>query len=268
MRNFLYLDTDFLTSFVAQIEKGITDETHLEELRFDQQEQSEPEIVISPKLEADIKILMAKLRAEVETSVKINPLKETSAKTLRSIEIKKRNDEIFDIFERYIQEKKICRKKSTINIGNYLDDTYTLNFINFTRIEALFEESLRDAYTCYSEADHFSFENFNSIRKNLTTLKTTIPHDTFLCGENIFIPIIDDYLRANKEQIGFSFEQTVKVVGRVKKRVGFSSSSQPNITKTLNEIQHMSFKILQKLGFLKSTSSTKLYIIYPIAIYL
>jgi len=261
MRNFLYLDVDFLTSFIAQIENGLIEEMHVEEAESEQQEKSKLELSFKPKVKATTLFV----EGELTGIFKNNPAKMTFGNANKNIYLKRRNDEIFNVFLDYMLCKKAFKDKENIQIGNYLKDEYCLNFVSFTRIESLFhDELIKNSY--YSSEDILSFQTLDSLKKNLEILKTTIPHDTFLSGENIFIPIIEEHLRGNKEQIGFSFENNVTVVGRVKKQIGLTSDDQTNMTKALNEIQNTTFTTLQRLGFLDSAHS-KPYIIFPIAVF-
>jgi len=269
-----------LTSFTAQINKGLTDETQIEEANSEQKEKGKAGITLTPKFEGDFGVKkFINLHGEVTGEIKTNPFKRISTENFRSIIIKKRNDEIFNDFEKYIIQKRLRKNKDTIQVGKYLYSSYKLNFINFTRIESLFDERLRESYIFHSEKNlntienfrsdknNFTLEKFHSVRNNLSFLRTIIPYDTFLCGDNIFIPVKDEFLRGDKEQIGFSFEETATVVGRVKKLIDLDGNNQPRIIKTLNEINNISFNLLTELGFMTIPDTKKLYIIYPIAIF-
>jgi len=238
MRNFLYLDTDFLTSFIAQIENGLVDETHTEMSDSNQREKSRFGISLG------LKFALFNKRPSIRTLIKAS--KTTSTK--------KRHDDIFNIFDFYMDKKKLYQDKENIELGSYLKAPYNLNFINFTRIETLFNKKLRQTYAHYSNEEDFSFESFYTIRKNLSFLKTTTPYNTFLCGENIFIPIIDEFLRGDETQIGFSFEGSVTVIGQVKKVAGSISENQVDVVKKLNAMQNVSFSVLKKLGFVNRTA--------------
>ena len=74
-------------------------------------------------------------------------------------------------------------------------------------------------------------------------------------------------MRGKVHQIGFSFERKATVVGRVKKLINFNPQNQETLIKTLNEIQNITFRLLDKLGFVKIPPTNELFVIYPIAIF-
>ncbi|MDR0883963.1 MAG: hypothetical protein LBN05_05110 [Oscillospiraceae bacterium] len=268
MKDFLYLDSDYLASFIAQIDNGLVEETREEQSGSEQHEKGKAEISFNPSVKATMGFKkITEIEGELGAGFKSAPSRRTFETSSKSIYIKRRNDEIFNIFEAYFIENGLYRTKGNIAVGSYFRDICSLSFINFTRIESLFGEDLRDTYSHYSKASTFSFEAFELIRKKLNFLKTTIPHDIFLCGENIFIPIKEEFLRGNKEKIGFSFEKSATVVGRVKKLVDSTSKNQASIIRVLDEIQHITFNMLNELGFIALSPSKELYIIYPIAIF-
>ena len=268
MRDFLYLNEDFLKSFVAQTGR-LVEEIRREKSESKKNEKGKAKFSFSSLLGGNAGInKIAKVEAEVGLNIENTPSKFSDENISKSIYIQKRNDEIFNAFEAYINEKKLYQTKDAIKVGGYLKATYDLNFINFTRIDRLFNKELWKTYIAHSDESHFPQDNLNSIRDNLSFLRTVIPHDTFLCGENIVIPIDNElFLRGNVHQIGFSFEKKATVVGRVKKLIDFSPQNQEALIKTLNEIQNITFKLMDKLGFVKISPSNKLFVIYPIAIF-
>lgn len=269
MRNFLYLNEDFLTSFVAQTDKGLIDETHNEEFESKQNEKGNTSISFDSSIGGNTGIKkIANVAAELGLKYNNAPSKYSYEKTSKSIYIKKRNDEIFNEFESYIEKEMKYQTKDTIKVGGYLKDTYDLNFINFTRIESLFNEDLWNAYIRLSDEKKFPINSLNSIKNNLSFLRAIIPYDTFLCGENLILPIDNElFLRGNVHQIGFSFEKNATIVGRVKKLIDFNPKNKESLIKTLNEIQNTTFKLMDELGFVKIPEIEKLFIISPIAIF-
>jgi len=275
MRNFLYLNEEFLTSFVAQTTKGRIEETREEEIESEQKEKNSPEVELTGSIKGSTGFsILGSAEAELDLDVKSATSKRSSDNTSKTIYVKRRHDDIFNDFEFYIEKKMPYREnmpyqtKGAIEVGGYLKDKYKLNFMNFDRIESLFSEELWDTYISHSDKSKFPFDDLTSIRKNLSLLRATIPHNTFLCGENIVIPIDNEsFLRGKVQQIGFSFETEAVVVGRVKKLIDCKPQNQTKLTKTLNEIQCVTFDLMKELGFVEIPEPEGLYVIYPIAIF-
>ena len=264
MRDFFYLNKDFLTSFAAQTGKGL--ESSREETKFNREEKGNPKFSIKPTIDVGTKKAIH-ANAKLEASLESASLTCTEENTSKTIYTKKIHDELFNEFKSSVK----FRKKNDIEEGVYLEDRYELNFINFARITSLFDDKLWERYielSGESGESKFPRENLKGIRNNLSFLREIIPYDTFLCGEDIFVPIDDsDLLRGKLNQIGFSFGKEVTVVGRVKKLMDFNPQNPEKLVNTLNEIQVVAFRLMHDLGFIKIPKIEKVYIINPIAIF-
>ena len=194
--------------------------------------------------------------------------------------IKKRHDDTFIHFEKYLDEHSLAVKKENLTARSYISDDVFLNYVCFSRIEDLFSEDFRkifDSKMNNNDPVMFSFERFENIRKNINLLRTAIPHDAFLCGNSMFIPINEDFLRVDKKKLGFQFERQVNIIGHITKKIDHSEPN-PLIIKTLDKIQKFAFSMLGEYGFISSVKegehnkeegldTTGLYIVSPIVVY-
>jgi len=260
MRDFLYLNQDFLTTFADQTGKGLAQSR--EETESEQDERGNAGLSLDTSVGGKIGSQIV-ASAEAKAGARIeNARRKRSHENMSKITyVKQRPDDIFNDFESYIGKE--FQTKGAIEVGGYINRKYKLNFINFARIESLFNEELWKDYKFPSNDS-----NLESIRNSLPFLKVAIPYNTFLCGENIIVPIENElFLRGKAHQIGFSFETEATVVGRVKKKIDFKPQDQTKLTETLNEIQNMAFDLMHDLGFVEIPEEKELYIIYPIAIF-
>jgi len=231
MKNFLYYDRDFLNLFIAQKDDGFTEIT------------------------------------EAEASY-LNAL-DIEQERIKDIITKKQSNNIFNHFEKYIKDDKTddsskARKKDEIIIGCYLNDNVLMSFFCFSHIENLLSNEYRRTYKSET-LNNKTFKNLGKIQKNFDFLKAAIPYDVFLCGENLFIPLNEKYLRVDKNKIWFSFEREIKIVGRVNKLAHENNVENSQIIQTLNEMQNIAFSMLLDLGFIKSKNP---FIVTPIAVYI
>ncbi|MCL2106733.1 MAG: hypothetical protein FWH26_06730 [Oscillospiraceae bacterium] len=260
MRDFLYLNEAFLTIFADQTGKGLAKSQ--EEIESEQNEKGNAGLSLDASAGGNIGSTIAG-GVEVKAGTTIeNARRKRSHENMSKITyVKQRPDDIFNDFESYIGKE--YQNKKALKVGGYVRAEYDLNFINFDRIESLFSEKLWKEYTFPSNGS-----SLESIRRNLPFLKVAIPYKTFLCGENIIVPIENElFLRGEAHQIGFSFEKKATVVGRVKKLIDFKPQNQTKLTETLNEIQNMTFNLMNELGFVEISKNKKLFIVYPIAIF-
>jgi hypothetical protein len=134
---------------------------------------------------------------------------------------------------------------------SYLSDNVSLSFFCFSRIESLLSKEYRWVYESRDkdrlkieneEAEYVNpFEVLGQMRESFDFLKTAIPYDVFLYGEDLFIPINENHLRGDKNKIGFSFERKMNIVGRVNKRIQEKYEEKHLIIQTLNKMQNVVF---------------------------
>jgi len=261
MRNFIYLNEDFLTTFAEQTGKGLPKSR--EEIETHKNESGTLEISATPSFKAGVtKVAEVAVKSDIKYSTPKSS-RETTSKNFYEANY----NGIFNDFESYIENE--FQEKDTIEIGGYIKGKYKLYFMNFDRIESLFDEGLCEADNSHSDEGKFSRENLKAIKDNLPMLRTRFVHGTYLFGENIVVPIDnEDFLRGKTHQMGFSFGKEATVVGRVKKLLDFDSKNQELLVDKLNEYQDETFLLMEEWGFIKIPESKKLFVIEPIAIFI
>lgn len=288
MKNFIYLNMDFLESFMAQNNDGFPEQEELEE-NHSHTETEEDEVAKKiTKLIGEIgtgngnqdsvsipsnilntllsSVLNVKLNGEKTVEIKEPTYSKEDVEAFRNVVIKKHKDDMYNEFYRYIKEEKLLVQESKLEIGKYISIMNDFFYFDFSRILNLYKEEYRQLYANNSSIDFdFSFENFETTRNKVSFLKEILPFDAFLHRENLLVLIDKKWLRVKRKHIGYKFQGEIHVVGRIDKFVGIhNDKSELGVIDTLNKIQEVSLSMLYELGLLVSK---EVYLITPITIY-
>lgn len=288
MKNFIYLNMDFLESFMAQNNDGFPEQEELEE-NHSHTETEEDEVAKKiTKLIGEIgtgtgnqdsvsipsnilnmllsSVLNVKLNGEKTVEIKEPAYSKEDVEAFRNVVIKKHKDDMYNEFYRYIKEEKLLVQESELEIGKYISIMNDFFYFDFSRILNLYKEEYRQLYANNNSIDFdFSFENFKKTREKISFLKEMLPFDAFLHRGNLLVLIDKKWLRIKKKHIGYKFQGKIHVIGRIDKFVGGQNDkSGLGVIDTLNKIQEVSLSMLYELGLLVSK---EVYLITPIAIY-
>lgn len=288
MKNFMYLNMDFLESFMAQNNDGFPEQEELEENRSHIETEEDEVAKVVTKLIGEIgtgtgnqdnitipsnilktllsSVINVKLNGEKSVEIKEPVYSKEDIEAFRNVVIKKHKDDMFNKFYRYIGDEKLLVEESKLEIGKYISIMNDFFYFDFSRILNLYKEEYRQLYANNCSADFdFSFENFEKTRDKISFLKEMLPFDAFLHRENLLVLIDKKWLRIKKKHIGYKFQGKIHVIGRIDKFVeGQNDKSGLGVIDTLNKIQEVSLSMLYELGLLVSK---EVYLITPIAIY-
>lgn len=287
MKEFFYLDTELLQSYVSQIYKGLI--TNIIDKKVDKSFKSveddkasieafiKTDIGISNKLKSMLAFqsgLSSEFEGGIDYKLTDGTNRNDSSNEFESIYQKAMKDDLFDAFEEYLNDKGLI----SYNLDNFIEvarNTPQLyfkikanfNYINLDRIDNMFQDEYSNVYRIlhpnenYPNADYFS-----SVRESIRLLRKMIPYHTFLYTDKYIVLINEKYLRVDKNTAGFKFNPNATVVGRIRKTTLESpfATQQPKVIETLNKIQAATFDILFEKGFVSKQPE---YIIDPIAIY-
>ena len=132
MRRFIYLDTDTLNSYVAQIYDGLI-QTEEKELQKESSTSKQNGMTTEGGAEVDVKILGRGLDGKMELAY--NHLKETTNNELiKDVQTKILHDNAFDQLMQYL---KATNNLNTNKIGNFFevcDDFFVVDFDYYKKI--------------------------------------------------------------------------------------------------------------------------------------
>lgn len=288
MKNFMYLNMDFLESFMAQNNDGFPEKEEMEENHSHAETEEDEAAKVVTKLVGEIgtdmgeqdnilipgnilktllsSVLNVKLHGEKSVEIKEPIYRDEEIEAFRNIVIKRHGDDMYNKFDKYIKEEKLLAEKSKPEIGKYISLADDFFYFDFTRILNLYNEKYRQLYADNNSVEFdFSLKNFEETRNKISFLKEILPFDAFLHRENLLVLIDKKWLRVKRKHIGYKFQGEIHVVGRIDKFVGTQNDkSGLGVIDTLNKIQEVSLSMLYELGLLVSK---EVYLITPIAIY-
>ena len=296
MKRFIYLDTNELNSYIAQIYNGLT--TSKEEQKEENKEKgSEVNTKFGVKTNATggLKGLLS-FQGDLEAGVSAT-LNDLKTQTIKDIETKVIHDEAFDKFMNYIVENNLIveanykvgdfiKHKSTFEVFdlNFFSDWFIKNgFVDFLKSNN--EKELREA--AQKEINKLSNTEAKSIKKSpqtienfiksqmkefskqcdyteevINALKSLLPYEKIIMSEGFFIATSDEFFRDKPEMIGFKYGGEISFVGYITNKVTYDNNEVPN------DIPLSSIKNLANNAILNVLGKGKdIYIVHPIAIY-
>jgi hypothetical protein len=299
MKRFIYLDTNELNSYIAQISNGLT--TKREQNHAANQEDTN-------KLDSNIKASLnvgAKLKYlfNLDTSIEggLSTSKESNnSETIIDIETKIIHDEAFDMFLKYLESEKLLVFEN-YKVGDFVKCTapfeifdleYFSNwFIKNGIIDFLKEtnkQSINNAIQTekdkLSRSDKHSNitvqhtqkyikelvdssnKEYDSIENIINALKSVLPYDKIIMSNEFFLVTSDNFFRDKPEMVGFKYGGKISFVGYVTNTVVHNQEPVTTGDNVQNPLSN--FKTIANNTILSVISQNKdIYILHPIAIY-
>jgi hypothetical protein len=243
-RNYLYLNTAFLQSFIAQIDPNL--KALSANMNSGDKEDKEPELEKTDLIKA---IMGMKQRGSMlECFLKRAKPKETS-----SISCEKHLDKY-------------------VILKTYFD------YINLNRLTTTTDPKMRDFYGTISrrnsfageaendDCDVFSIDNIAMISQKLPYVKELFPFDTFLYAKEVVVLLNNDFLCEPPRQIGYKFNNDYTVVGKVEKLATRGRPKSMDVNRMLDGVQMSMLSTMKEMGFIDK-GDQNIFLINPIAIY-
>ncbi len=292
MRRFIYLDTDTLNSYIAQIYDGLV-QTQETETQSSQTTDKQSEHTSNLGADANLKVFGKGIEGKMDFTYR--HLKDTSNTELISdVQTKLLHDNAFDQLVNYLNQNKLL---SPQNIGDFIeinDSFYIMDFdyyqkifsnkelLNFIKKEeegkkvaalkiqqdaALLVEGsnaneIKKHYQELSKNVQKEIQtSYDTIRNIIDMLITIVPYRRTLCISNNMVVLNDKYMRDTIDMASFKYGGKVKVLGYITNKIGNNAHTQnapafAQVGIKLNEMM-LSFFTLQ----------SELNIVHPIAIY-
>mgnify|MGYP006912265049 FL=1 len=295
MRRFIYLDTDTLNSYIAQIYDGLV-QTQETETQSSQTSDKQSERTSDIGADTDLKVFGKGIEGKIDFTYR--HLKDTSNTELISdVQTKLLHDNAFDQLMNYLNQNNLL---SNHNIGDFIeinDEFYIMDLDYYKKIFGdkkfldFLKKSQRDkiqALLKIQQDIELSQEgaNFNEIKKNYTNLSkskcaesdksyddikdiidmlyTLVPYRRTLCIADNMVVLNDKYMRDNINMTSFKFGGKIKVLGYITNRI--ETATDTDESSGVSPLAQVRIGLNQiMLSFFGQQSS--LNIVHPIAIY-
>lgn len=297
MKQFVYLDTDIVSSIIAQAEKGYITQQTIESGTETTQTENEG---VTGSVESSasggfLKFLHAEVKASLTGELQSGNSAQSSEKELKE---KILHDAAFDIAYGYISPLAVKPGiQGSDEEGTYLEIKRVFDFIDFDYLEGLFQkdgvidfikkssaekieesadqltanysrENLRKAGNAIKselkKAINISNKQYDDVALIIKAFRSLIPYSKIMLShDGYLIPLDDKYFRIDPSNLGFKYGGEMTCVGMVTNIIGESTDpgDPKNIFATL---QFTANEALRKI--LPSTESD-LCVIHPIAVY-
>jgi hypothetical protein len=290
MRRFIYLDTETLNSYIAQIYDGLI-KTHEENTQQIDESSEESSHSISPNAAIDFTLLGKGMEGKIEYIFK--SLKANKDSTLiNKVETKMLHDNAFDLLINHINKHEDLKDG---NIGKFIElfnSFYILdflyykelfndaNFINFL-IDSSMENIIKEIENEKSklttgtpnkkqiikEIDNklaaFRKEQeseYSNALKLIDIITKIIPYQRVLCINDCIVTLSDEFIRDNIQMSSFKYGGKIKVFGYITNIIHKNTDQNlPIFAEIINKINSA---ILPEI-----VNKDEVKIIHPIAIY-
>ena len=296
MKRFIYLDTDELNSYIAQIYNGLSVEKQ-EMKEKSKNTKKENESTLGTKLNIGMKIKsLFNLQGEVNTKISEKDLKEKS-EVIKDIEKKIIHDESFDNFLYYLEKEKMLKKRE-YKVGDFIksnsdfkifDLNYFLrlfekngfidylNTINKQNIQKTIEEEksklnreqrrenkdeIAKIEKQAEDAVKGQEDEYTNIKNIIEVIKSIMPYEKIILVDQFFLATDDKYFRDNPEMLGFKYGGEISFVGYITNIVDKKEETSSEGIDALTE-----FKKLVNSTILNLISNREILVVHPIAIY-
>lgn len=292
MRRFIYLDTDTLNSYIAQIYDGLI-QSQETETQTETGETKHNEFTPAANASADIKVFGEGLEGKLNIAYK--RLKETSNTNLISdVQTKLLHDNAFDQLMEYLIDKGLL---DSSNIGSFtlindsfyiLDLDYYQKLFNNKELMELVKQNEKSTLIAQLDAeqeqllampnadekeisDNYKKKKFeikshvassyNEILKMVDMLVAIVPYKKTLCIGNNLVVLNGTYMRDDINMASFKYGGKIKVLGYITNKIGDAS-----LTENLPEFAQFGAS-MNDVMLTFFTKDTSLNIVHPIAIY-
>ena len=297
MKQFLYLDSDIVSSVIAQAEKGYITQQTIESGREDTHESDK---TASAAAEASgsggfWKFLQAEAKVTIDGEIHSGNTSQSSSRELKE---KILHDAAFDIAYGYIKPVAIeFGVQDYDEEGNYLEIKREFDFVDFDYLEGLFRKDGVIDYIKKSNAEKIeeqtdqmtsglsreqlrntgskiksemrkaiSLNNkqYDDAASIIRAFRGLIPYSRMLIShDGYLIPLDDNYFRIDPSSFGFKYGGEMICVGMVTNIIGRSSDSSDSKS-IFAVIQHTANTALKSI---LPSSENDLRVIHPIAVY-
>lgn len=290
MRRFIYLDTDTLNSYLAQIFDGLIQSQETEKSTGTKKEKQNR---FASSLGGQIAFKLFGKGIDANAQATYEHLKTVANdEMVRDVQTKIMHDNAFDEFASYLKDNNLL---GGTDIGNFIsieDDFYIFDIAFYQKlfaengfvsglkeiqksniqkeaeqkVQELNREQQRgrnlqkqvrdivDAATAKSE------EEFTAAETLINMIASIIPYPQILCISNYVVVLNEEYLRDDLSTAAFKYGGKVKVVGYITNKVMAQSNTHVSAFAGIGN----SINALMKIFF---ENADEMFIVHPVAIY-
>lgn len=288
MRRFIYLDSDNLNSYLAQIEKGLSTNSITE--------QHTGKLVISKENEGstiigDIGAKVLGIGANIKSELSDGKTQtEATDEFIKNIQEKALHDYSFDKVFDYIKTNNLI-KETNLGIGDFISTSGKITLLDFDYFTKVFSEDGAVKFSYESDKEELtnlknSFspgqkipadikmqlrERAESIKKSeesrkatlkiLEVVKNTFPYKRFLMTENLLVTLDDNYFRDNPDIVAFKYGGDISLFGFVTNVIKRDDTEEYD-----NDFAPMYRTVNSMLLFMFKEKDI-IYIVHPIAVF-
>ena len=290
MIRFIYLDTDTLNSYLAQIFDGLIQS---EDSETQHQKKVNRQNSVTTSLAGKIAFKLFGKGVDANAQATYQHLKTVADdEMVRDVQTKIMHDNAFDQFMNYLHEHNLL---NGADVGDFLivkDEFYIFDIAFYQKLfvkdgfvdmltqiqdmntrkeaEKQTEEFAREqrrskivqgkVNETVQEALDKNHENWDSLKKMVEMLAAIIPYPRILCISNYAVVLDEKYMRDNISTAAFKYGGKITVVGYITNKVMAQANSPIS---TFSGIGN-SMNTLTKLFF---ENIDEMYIVHPVAIY-
>lgn len=295
MRRFIYLDTDTINSYLAQIYDGLVKQNE-QEMQSQSEHNIQSKNTISANGGSDLKVFGKGIEGKLEYTYE--HLKETNNSELISdIQTKLLHDNAFDQLMNYLKSENLIFQDS-INIGDFIESTDDFFILDLDYYQKLFEsggfienlkkiqenniknevktqleeglnrEQLRDkniAKRIVDESNQLiqkNNEEYKSVETIINMIMAVVPYRQMLYMKNYLVALNEKFMRDDMNLAAFKYGGKIKLVGYITNKIydednlGSPISVFSGISNSMNQMMKVFFD-----------NQKNIFIVHPIAIY-
>lgn len=276
MKEFIYLDSSFLHSFIAQIYGGlpstVTNET--QESRT-QTHTDTIQTEMASELHGSLNAVIAKMDS------KINP-KETRGESIslaqldvgKEIISKQLHDNAVDELIEYLRKHNLLIiSPDSFQINSYILYSSTFKVIDMEYLRAFTRREFGQLLRLNKKKQASNQQNLNipidMIGKILDFFSTILPSDIFIKQERVLSPLKKEYLRIQPKELLFKYSEqtTVSLLGRITRQIDSTAMQSDFEFTSLLSISDMMTELANGLMTQFEVVEEGEYIVSPIAIF-
>lgn len=290
MRKFIYLDTDTLNSYLAQIFNGLTQH---QETEISTGKKKEKQNRFSGNLGGQIAFKLFGKGVDATAEATYEHLKTVANdEMVKDVQTKIMHDNAFNEFATYMHEKDLLGGNE---IGSFIeieDDFYIFDIAFYQKLfnENGFVSGLKEIQknNIQKEAEQSvqkfnrgqrrdkdlqnkiqeivdeevakNDEEFSAAEKLIDMLASIIPYPQIICISNYLVVLNEKYLRDDLSTAAFKYGGKIKVVGYITNKVMIQNNTNlsafANIGNSINALMKIFFE-----------NADEMYIVHPVAIY-
>lgn len=293
MKHFVYLDTDALNSYLAQINDGLLKNTVNEVV--DEVSMGKVEGVMPGKAE-----FVSEFGFKPFFNLKFSEDKDVmnTTNTLSQIETGREliekiiHDNAFEQFKNYLHEQALSKNVRECELGEYVElsekyvvrdldyilTIYTEEFIEFMCDSLINKNELKRPSNANTNTIKAFDKKIKEVRNNIkieqnnvkrifSIAKNIMPFSKFLLCDGCIIPLNEKFLRETTQKIRFSYSEKIKILGRYTSTLEEAVKREENIQNSFDDLYSSLDQTFKELYINVLGIDEKAKIIQPIALY-